>query len=295
MIGTPSPIELFGNWPFDTPRVSDTVLHARDAETADLLSDPARLIVWETLRRVARPTAASVLSQLVRLPLDQTESCLDRLARAGLVTHLRARGRRKTSMWRANGSQVVVQFDSREPSHGDHLENGLLGMMESLLLAEVVGGGPSEDPGLSVRFLTAARLSTQDIAELQRRLRAIEDFLCTVANRRLQQPKPGDVDCNHVVQIQVRPTNGRTRPVPTVRFTPNGTSDHHAAPPPELLGRKLSRRELQIAQAMLTGMTRVEVAKHLGLSPHTISTVCKRIFRKLGIQRRSQLPQWLHP
>ncbi len=157
-----------------------------------------------------------------------------------------------------------------------------------------LGGGTPGGIGRSVRFLTATRMSAEDTAELQRRIRDVEDFLRTVASRRLQQPKTGDVDCNHVVKIQVQPTNGQTRPLPTVRFA-RRNAETNANPRSDLLGHKLSRRELQIAQAMLAGMTRVEVARHLGLSPHTISTVCKRIFRKLGIQRRSQLPQWLRP
>ncbi len=117
------------------------MIRARDPDTADLLRDPVPLSVWETLRRVARPTTSAVLSQLARLSLDQTESCLARLARAGLVTHLRARGRRKTSMWRTNGSAIVIEFDSQDADVIDRLEQDLLCVMESILFAEVGGGG----------------------------------------------------------------------------------------------------------------------------------------------------------
>ena len=52
---------------------------------------------------------------------------------------------------------------------------------------------------------------------------------------------------------------------------------------------RLSRREREAVLALRDGKTRAAVAKHLGISVYTLGTRCKRAYRKLGINRVSQL------
>lgn len=51
----------------------------------------------------------------------------------------------------------------------------------------------------------------------------------------------------------------------------------------------LSRREREIAELAATGMRSREIAERLYLSPRTVDTHLARVFRKLGINRRSDL------
>jgi DNA-binding CsgD family transcriptional regulator len=46
---------------------------------------------------------------------------------------------------------------------------------------------------------------------------------------------------------------------------------------------KLSRRELQVARLTAEYQRRKNIARRLGLSPHTISTIAERVFRKLRV------------
>lgn len=50
----------------------------------------------------------------------------------------------------------------------------------------------------------------------------------------------------------------------------------------------LSRREKEILQKVAYGATTKEVAKDLGISPHTVKTHLERIFEKLGANDRAQ-------
>ena len=44
-----------------------------------------------------------------------------------------------------------------------------------------------------------------------------------------------------------------------------------------------------VAHALRDGQSRAEVARRLGIAELTVGTLCKRIYRKLGIRRASQL------
>lgn len=49
----------------------------------------------------------------------------------------------------------------------------------------------------------------------------------------------------------------------------------------------LSPREAQVAVGILAGVSDKRVAKMLGISVHTVATYKRRMFRKLGVNRRS--------
>ncbi|MFM7806862.1 MAG: response regulator transcription factor, partial [Planctomycetota bacterium] len=53
--------------------------------------------------------------------------------------------------------------------------------------------------------------------------------------------------------------------------------------------QSLSAREREVAIALVGGSTLPEIARQFGRSPHTIGTLTRRIYRKLGIRRRAQL------
>ena len=57
---------------------------------------------------------------------------------------------------------------------------------------------------------------------------------------------------------------------------------------PEVEVSALSKRERQILQMVANGKTTKEVARDLGISPHTVKTHLERIFEKLGANDRAQ-------
>lgn len=54
-----------------------------------------------------------------------------------------------------------------------------------------------------------------------------------------------------------------------------------------LASRQLSRREIEILRLVAGGMTNVQVARELYLSPQTVKTHMERISRKLGVKGRA--------
>ena len=54
---------------------------------------------------------------------------------------------------------------------------------------------------------------------------------------------------------------------------------------------RLTPRETQILELMVTGITLNEVAGHVGSSPHTVRNQAKSIYKKLNVHNRMQLAQ----
>jgi DNA-binding NarL/FixJ family response regulator len=46
----------------------------------------------------------------------------------------------------------------------------------------------------------------------------------------------------------------------------------------------LTRRESQVLELLAAGCRHTEVAERLGVSPHTVSSHAKNIYRKLGVR-----------
>lgn len=51
----------------------------------------------------------------------------------------------------------------------------------------------------------------------------------------------------------------------------------------------LSKRELEVVQCLVQGLTNREIAEHIGLSQHTVKNYLFRIFDKLGVSSRVEL------
>ncbi|MFK4100726.1 response regulator transcription factor [Streptomyces sp. NPDC019531] len=52
---------------------------------------------------------------------------------------------------------------------------------------------------------------------------------------------------------------------------------------------ELSLRERQVLQHVATGLTHIQTAHRLGISPHTVDTYIRRIRAKLGLGNKAQL------
>jgi len=51
----------------------------------------------------------------------------------------------------------------------------------------------------------------------------------------------------------------------------------------------LTRRERQIAELVVGGLTNRQIAEELVISEHTVATHVRRILKKLGLQSRTQI------
>jgi DNA-binding NarL/FixJ family response regulator len=59
--------------------------------------------------------------------------------------------------------------------------------------------------------------------------------------------------------------------------------------------RSLTPREVEVSGLVVEGLTDREIARHLQLSPYTVTQHVKSVYRKLGVDSRVALTRLLHP
>lgn len=51
----------------------------------------------------------------------------------------------------------------------------------------------------------------------------------------------------------------------------------------------MGRRELEVLEGLLDGVTEAEIGERLGISPHTVHSHTRSIYLKLGVHNRVEL------
>ena len=257
-----------------------------------LVQDAAALSLWERLRRGGRTASAAQLAQESGLPMADAVSALDRLQAAGLVEWMRAARGRRTGGYRVaihsldghlNGSSPK-EMDARKRlrrvllDHNDHVA-GVSGPIAPDVL---------DHDG--VRFEACdVTLSPLEHAELNRRLDAVTQFVDQL-QRRGSSASSGRGTVHLHVTIRCVPMEEPPRPMPPLRVGTGGSASGADGDPSATTRGvlRLSPREREVALALLEGRTLNEVAEHLGLSFYTVDTLVRRIYRKMGVRRRTE-------
>ena len=74
-----------------------------------------------------------------------------------------------------------------------------------------------------------------------------------------------------------------------VSLTKSGRRVKSLLPSPTFQRQRLSRREIQITNAIKEGLTNPQIARHLGIAEQTVKNHSHAIFAKIGVETRQQL------
>lgn len=246
----------------------------------ELVGDEQAMAVWELVRRTRRVVAAARVAELCGQSQGGVQRHLDRLEQHGLVRIVRSRGGlgyEPVSMSQLPGdhrerAQQVLQRLERARSDG-HLRR--------LMDRATSRDGTVDGFGMSVR------LGDGELAEVRRRVDELRRFLLLTqqgAATGRGRGAAGGIHCTHHVAVHVLPVPDGELPLPDGRESVAGQHGEAASRPLE----SLSPREREVAMALLGGSTMRQVAESLGLSFYTVDTLVRRVYRKLGVKRRTE-------
>ena len=257
----------------------------------DAIKDIETMGLWECLRRSRRPLTASELAKQTARPLPAVHAALDRLSRAGLVETKKARGRRRTVAYAVSIRELSIVVDANDPAQRRVVNEVATYINRELSDSLFKARKPIGMSGLNTwhfHHCSPMTLDADDLTELKRRIARVEEFVRLLGDKHAGENAPLPRRCNHGMVIRIEPLGEHVLPQPHVEFVSTNTVRERGT----IRGvahNNLTARERQVARALRDGQSRAEVARRLGIAPLTVGTLCKRIFKKLGIRRAAQL------
>lgn len=284
---------------WDDPSMpSDDPLHLEDDGVLELLRDYEALRTWELLRSARSVVTIAEICEARDADQRLVQRQLDLLGLHGLVESVRARKPRKSIGYRVATERILVTFDEDRPESFRRAMTASDSVRGEFDRCVERHADPASHPtsGFRVRQHTIQHFTKEDFAELRRRMLAVVEFLGT-PRPRPPQPRgssgsriPPPDFCNQAISIRLDPIVGNLLPLPAVWITPRSKlkrAEQSAADKTGLVA--LAPREREVALALAEGLSRSHVAERMRLSVHTVSTLARRVYRKLGVHSQAAL------
>ena len=277
---------------------TDDPLHLEDDGVPELLRDYEALRMWEVLRSARSVLTVAEICRAMGTDQRLVQRQLDLLARHGLVESVRARKPRKSVGYRVGTERIVVTFDD---SRRDSVQRAMASadsVRREFDRCVERHADPAFHPKVAVRFRhhSIQHFTREDFAELRRRMLAVIEFLAAPRPRPPQPAGsrksrvPPSSFCNQAISIVLDPLVGNLLPLPAVWVTPRSKLDRAEPAAADKTGLPgLAPREREVALALADGLSRAHVAERMRLSVHTVATVARRIYRKLGVSSQAAL------
>lgn len=273
-------------------------LKLEDDGVLELLRDYDALRTWESLRSARTVVSIPALCEATDTDRPIVQRQLDLLSRHGLVEAVRARKPRKSVGYRVSGGRIVVSFDDDRPDSVERAMASSDSVDREFDRCVERFADPAFHPASGVRFRQhiIQHFTKEDFAELRRRMLAVIEFLATPRPRPPQPrgsnagPVPPSAFCNQAISIRLDPIVGKLLPLPAVWMTPRSKLEQAQ---PAAAGKTglpgLTPREREVALSLADGLTRAHVAERMRISVHTVATLARRVYRKLGVSSQAAL------
>lgn len=268
-----------------------------------LTRDYEALRTWELLRGFGVPVTVAELAGARKLTERVIHRHLDLLIAHELVEQVRARKPRRSIGYRVAVERIVLTFDDTDEGAIARAKQSSAHVGAEFERCVVAHANPEFHAAVGFRFRTHCmkHFTREDLAELRRLMLPVVEFLSTPRPAPKRSAKVGAAKasagksveatfCNQAVSIKLEPLAGELLPLPDVWMTPRSKL---ASAPTEDTDKsgipRLTPREREVALALAEGLTRAHVAERLIVSVHTVSTLARRAYRKLGVTSQAAL------
>ena len=268
------------------------ILDIQDARVAEILGAPFNCSVWELARRCKSPASLAEIAALLRVDAASVRLALDELESIGLIARLPAGRKNRNATYRTTRDELIIEYgpsDAKDHRIVTAMKKRFQEHSNKIMDAARLPLNAQRNDEWTFQHFGPARLSPGEMKEFQSMIRGVRDFLDGVSTRTKITDVTEIQDCNVQVGIEVFPIRVPVAPVPRVIFIDRAKDGKAVAMIRKSRMSNLSPREREIAYELISGKTRPEIAKQLGISVNTIATISKRIYAKLGVRRRAEL------
>lgn len=280
---------------------STLILDAENDGVIEILSNASLMRTWEFVRGTGGVCTIAELTEATDLDRTIVQEQADALVIHGLLQKVRARKPRRVPGYRATCERIILTFDEDDPE----VVARMFEVGRSVDADHARSVEKHADPdfqstaGFRFQSFAALHLSPDELAELRRRVMSVVTFMQAARPSVDRMDSEGDPEesetltpryCNQSINIRLDPLVGKLLPSPSIITSPRSRVDLWDDSTADAAGLpSLAPRERQVALALADGLTRAKVADRLGLSVHTVSTLARRLYRKLGVSSQAEL------
>ena len=273
------------------PAMADASVELKDPRVLAALQSVVTMQRWEILRRATRPVSADDLAQLAGASIDDVQSSLTLLVDARLVDVVHASNHGRAPAYRAAMDRLFVRWDRGDPSSAAAWRS--LGRFMRDHSRRIIDeardrSGAEHSMERDCGSATSVMLSDADALRVREALLAIYSMLAEAdARARAGQSAVGARPYHVSFDLQ----RIADTPLPMAEFfvMESGAMARDREALTSVAARVLSPRELEVARLLERGLSRPDIARQLALSAHTVASISKSIYRKLGVRNRAQL------
>ena len=266
-------------------------IELKDPAVLRALLDILSMQRWEILRRAARPLSLAEIASAANASVEETQRSLDILVEAKLVEVSPATTRRRHVAYRAPMKRLYVQWDRSDPAGaaawnaiGQHMRDYSRKVQDE---AAKIPGAEQFAP-LNYSAVLTATLTDEDAVRVREALRTAYVMLAEAGAR--ARGLPDSSGCNpYHVNFNLWRLIAKPLPMAEYFVIERGTLANDRKVLESGASRVLSPREFQIARLLEAGRTRPSIAQELGLTPNTVASLSKIIYRKLDVRSRAEL------
>jgi DNA-binding CsgD family transcriptional regulator/predicted transcriptional regulator len=265
----------------------------RDQDRMQLLLDGSAMSAWELLRRYGGSLSAARIAVYLGVEEAEAQRALVRLVGAGLVESLAPRGRRRQTVFAHLGGSIVVRYQDGDAEDLRLLKEWRDKVRHSVAWIARGAGGRDAAKGVTRSIRMRAHLTERDAEELASRIDDLCAFLRLLESKYRGEHALEHFRCNHALEIEIAPLARLVAAAPGVTVSAIGGGEAVDSADDEEGRSALSPRERDVAVGIVAGRARSEIAARLGITPSTVATLTKRLYRKLGVHSRTELTQRL--
>lgn len=277
--------------PFRASAMRDVSLELKDPRVLRALQSVPAMQHWEILRRSPRPMGVPELAREARATVEDVRASIALLVTAGLAVAAAGSNHGREPAYQAAMDRLFVLWDRNDPESAAAWRSIGKSMRDhSRQVVDRALDRPGSEHAMHRGFGSSMSvlLSDADALRLREAMLSIYSMLAE-ADTRARAGKSGDDVRPYHVATQLQHIDETPLPAAEFFVMESGVMARDRAALSAVVHLVLSPRELEVARLLEGGLSRPDIARKLGLSAHTVASVSKSIYRKLGVRNRAQL------
>ena len=260
----------------------------------EALSTHDPLAIWESLRRLARPATVEDLVKASRFESTRVRAALEALLAPGrgvLVEQENSRGRPKSTRWRTARASIVVahRLDDREDQASVEAIARIFCEERRREIREHAKSFKTRSPDeFFLQSMHAGACTREELHRIWDLVPQFERLFREASRRWSASPLGDDPWCTYHVTLDLEPLRPGVLPTPTMQVMGMRWAGKTARSFPERI-EELSTRERQVAFDLAHGRSQRGIAAEMGVSYHTVVTLTRRCYAKLGVRSKAAL------